>query len=73
MTERVALQMGMRVRLRKPHPCGGDEWTITRIGADIIAVCAQCGRRILLPREEFERRIRQILEGSANTDTKPAP
>lgn len=36
------------VRLRKPHPCGGYEWTVVRLGADIGLVCSTCGRRVLL-------------------------
>jgi hypothetical protein len=61
MTQPIAIVVGMRVRLRKPHPCGGDEWTITRTGADVGLVCARCGRRVMLEREEFERRVRQIV------------
>jgi hypothetical protein len=61
MTERIPVAVGMRVQLRKLHPCGGDEWTITRTGADIGMVCGRCGRRVMLEREEFERRVRQIV------------
>jgi hypothetical protein len=51
----------MIVRLRKPHPCGGYEWKITRTGADVGALCGKCGRRVMLDREEFERRVRSIV------------
>lgn len=50
----------MHVRLRKPHPCGGDEWSVTRTGADVGLVCLGCGRRVMLEREEFERRVKQV-------------
>lgn len=53
--------VGMRVQLRKAHACGGDEWTITRAGADVGIVCAQCGRRVMLEREEFERRVKRVV------------
>lgn len=56
----VPIAMGDGVTLRKPHPCGGFEWTVVRTGADIGLKCATCGRRVLLDREEFERRARQI-------------
>ena len=49
------------VRLRKPHPCGGYEWTIVRLGADIGLVCSTCGRRVLLPRRELERRLKAFI------------
>lgn len=64
MTQRIAVVIGMRVRLRKTHPCGGDTWTVTRTGADVGIACEGCGRRVMLEREEFERRIRQILVAS---------
>lgn len=53
--------VGMRVRMRKSHPCGGDEWTVTRAGADVGIVCARCGRRVMLEREEFERRVKEVI------------
>jgi len=56
----IPIAIGDGVTLRKPHPCGGFEWTVVRTGADIGLKCATCGRRVLLDREEFERRSRQI-------------
>jgi hypothetical protein len=47
--------------LRKPHPCGGNEWKIVRLGADIGLECTKCGRQVLLPRRELSRRIKKIL------------
>ena len=49
------------VRLRKPHPCGGDQWRVTRLGADIGIRCETCGRRVLLDRRTLERRLRTIV------------
>ena len=40
------------VRLRKPHPCGGYDWQVTRLGADIGLRCLSCGRRVLLERAD---------------------
>ncbi len=48
------------LRLRKPHPCGGYEWKIVRLGADIGLECLQCKRRVLLTRRELFRRIKVI-------------
>ena len=55
------LQMGDIVRLRKPHPCGGYEWKVIRMGADIGLECLSCGRRILLTRRVLARRLKAIL------------
>jgi hypothetical protein len=49
------------LRLRKPHPCGGFEWRIVRLGADIGLECLTCHRRILLPRREVERRMKTFV------------
>lgn len=56
----LKLAVGDMVRLRKQHPCGGFEWTITRIGADIGLKCETCGRRIVVPRSKIEKRIKSI-------------
>ena len=57
----MKLAIGDVVRLRKQHPCGGWEWEITRIGADIGLRCRTCGRRVLLPRSQVEKRIKAVL------------
>lgn len=50
------------VRLRKPHPCGGYEWVVVRLGADIGLRCTTCGRRVLLPRRELEKRLKAFVK-----------
>ncbi|MDE3089114.1 MAG: DUF951 domain-containing protein [Chloroflexota bacterium] len=57
----LEIRMGDVVRLRKPHPCGGYEWQVVRLGADIGMVCGTCGHRVLLPRREFEKRIKTFV------------
>ena len=49
------------VRLRKPHPCGGYEWRVVRLGADIAAICTTCDRRVMMPRRKFEKQVKQIV------------
>jgi hypothetical protein len=63
------LRVGDIVVLRKPHPCGGVTWRLERIGADIGAVCLTCQRYILVPRSQFEIRIKQFLERGTATET----
>jgi hypothetical protein len=55
------------VRLRKPHPCGGVEWRVVRLGADIGIVCTTCGRRVLLPRSTFEKRVKTFISRGPET------
>ncbi len=59
--EPLTLHIGDRVQMRKPHPCGSYEWTLYRIGADIGMICAKCGRRVMLPRGEFNKRLKKII------------
>lgn len=55
------ISLGDVVRLKKPHPCGGCEWRVVRLGADIGVKCLTCGRRVLLPRDVFERRVKAVI------------
>ncbi len=54
------LQTGDVVTMRKPHPCGGYQWKVVRLGADIGLVCQTCGHRVMLTRRELERRAKTI-------------
>jgi len=57
----VKLVLGDVVRTRKTHPCGGDQWEIVRLGADIGLRCLRCDRKVLMPRAKLERRIRTFV------------
>ncbi len=57
----IEVHLGDVVRLRKPHPCGGYEWTVVRLGADIGLRCHRCKHRVLLPRSVFERRLKSFV------------
>ena len=59
--ELMQFALGDRLRLRKQHPCGSFDWEVVRLGADIGLRCEKCGRRVLLPRSEVERRTKQRL------------
>ncbi len=61
----VEVHVGDVVRLRKPHPCGSYDWEVVRIGADIGLVCQKCGRRVLLPRGDFNKRLKTFLKRAA--------
>jgi hypothetical protein len=50
------------VRMRKAHPCGGADWRVVRLGTDIGLVCLTCGRKILIPRGQFVKQVKQQLE-----------
>ncbi len=60
------------VRLRKAHPCGGTDWTVVRLGADIGLRCERCQHRVLLPRSLFERRLKAFLSRAVAVDLDPS-
>jgi hypothetical protein len=60
----IDVYVGDVVRLRKVHPCGSFEWRVVRIGADIGLKCLGCGRRVLIPRRTFERRLKAFVDRS---------
>jgi hypothetical protein len=57
----LKIVLGDVVRMRKTHPCGNDQWEVVRLGADIGVRCLKCGRRVLMPRVKFERRVRTFI------------
>jgi hypothetical protein len=59
------------VQTRKAHPCGGDVWRVVRLGGEIGMRCETCGRKVLLPRAEFERRVKRFV--SRGPETPPEP
>ena len=60
MAKYVEVHLGDMVELRKPHPCGSNEWEVVRVGVDVGIVCQGCGRRVLLPRGVFNKRVKTI-------------
>ncbi len=50
------------VRMKKPHPCGGDDWRVVRLGTDIGLVCLTCNRKVLIPRGKFIKQVKDFLE-----------
>jgi len=67
----IAINVGDVVRMRKPHPCGSLDWQVTRIGADIGLKCQTCGRRVMLPRHDFEKRLKTILQRADRSQVSP--
>lgn len=61
MENNLKYDIGTRVVMKKQHPCGTNEWEITRVGADIKIKCLNCGRTILIPRVEFNKKLKKIL------------
>ena len=55
-------QLGSIVEMKKPHPCGNNEFKVTRLGADIKVKCTECNRTIMLPRQGFLKRLKNVKQ-----------
>jgi hypothetical protein len=63
MTDRPALELllGDVLRLRRSHPCGGSDWLVDRLGADIGLRCLRCDRHVMIERRVIERRLASFV------------
>jgi hypothetical protein len=59
--ERKIFQLGDVVKMKKQHPCGSYNWEVVRMGADIKIKCTSCGRLVMLPRSEFEKKMVRVI------------
>jgi hypothetical protein len=64
------LAPGDRLELKKPHPCGANCWEVVRLGMDLKLRCCDCGRHVVLPRSQVERRFKRLLT-PAPSDRSP--
>ena len=55
-------KLGSIVIMKRQHPYGTNEWEVVRVGADIKIKCLNCGRTVLIPRIEFNKKLKKIKE-----------
>lgn len=55
-------EVGSKVIMKKSHPCGTNLWLIIRTGVDIKLQCINCGRTIMIPRVEFNKKLKKVVE-----------
>ncbi|MBR3841283.1 MAG: DUF951 domain-containing protein [Erysipelotrichales bacterium] len=57
------------VEMKKEHPCHkSKEWKIIRMGADIRIKCQGCGTSVLMPRAEFDKKIKKVVRIASNEE-----
>lgn len=54
--------IGNLVVMKKGHPCGENLWEIIKMGVDIRIRCTKCGRIVIIPRIEFNKKIKKVIE-----------
>ncbi|MBQ7491279.1 MAG: DUF951 domain-containing protein [Clostridia bacterium] len=55
------IRVGDILKMKKAHPCGDDRFQVLRIGMDLRLQCLGCGRMLLLPRIQVEKRVRSLI------------
>lgn len=58
----VKFELNDVVEMKKAHPCGTNRWRIIRMGADIRIKCLGCKHSVMMPRIEFKKKLKKILE-----------
>ncbi len=53
-------KLGTRLVMKKQHPCGNNIFEVIRLGADIKIKCINCGRTIMIPRVEINKKIKKV-------------
>ena len=54
------ISLGDIIKLKKPHPCGNQEWEVLRVGMDFRLKCMGCGHQIMIARRQAEKNVREI-------------
>lgn len=62
------VQLGDKLRMKKPHPCGAKDWLVLRIGADFRLRCLGCGHEVMVERFKIEKNIREVIRENVSTD-----
>lgn len=60
--ERFVYEVGDIVKLKKPHPCGSQEWEILRVGAYFRLKCQGCGHQVMVSRRLVEKNTRGLIK-----------
>lgn len=56
----MEISLGDTARLKKGHPCGGYDWEVVRVGADIGLRCLKCNRRVIMSRSDLKKRLKSL-------------
>ena len=54
------VQVGDILTMKKPHPCGGYQFEVLRVGMDFKIRYTTCGHEVMTPRAKVEKRIKKL-------------
>ena len=53
-------EVGDVIKMKKPHPCGSQEWEILRVGADFRLKCMGCSHQVMVSSKMVEKNAKEI-------------
>lgn len=59
--EKKQFKLNDIVEMKKQHPCGTNAWKVIRMGADIRIKCEGCQHSVMIPRNEFEKKMKRLI------------
>lgn len=62
----MEISVGDVIKMKKPHPCGSDQWEVLRSGADFRLKCMGCEHQIMVPRRLVEKNFRGFITQNNN-------
>lgn len=62
-----SFELGDIVEMKKQHPCGTNEWKVIRMGADVRIKCEGCQHSVMIPRREFEKKMKKVIKAAGPT------
>lgn len=57
----MKFDIGQVIKMKKPHPCGANEWEILRVGMDFKLKCKGCGHEVMVTRKLVEKNFKGFL------------
>ncbi|MFR3258941.1 MAG: DUF951 domain-containing protein [Lachnospiraceae bacterium] len=67
---KMDFEVGDRIIMKKPHPCGSKEWEVLRVGIDFRIRCCGCDHQIMVPRKLVEKNTKSIKKGGMRVQEK---
>ena len=64
----MKFDIGQVIKMKKPHPCGANEWEILRVGMDFKLKCKGWGHEVMLTRKLVEKNFKGFIEEGKETE-----
>lgn len=58
----MEFNVGQVIKMKKPHPCGANEWEVLRVGMDFRLKCKGCDHQVMVPRKLVEKNFKGFIE-----------